>query len=280
MDVVIFGFGHVGRVLTFGLLQTGKPLRIHVIDPSAKIAGGLLDLQHAAEGTDHSISRADQDVLSKADFIFHCAGGSVLEGMTRLDLAKSNSQLTRDVFSKYSLKPDCKVIVISNPVDVLTYWSWKASGLPKEQVVGTGTMLEVLRLSQMLHGERHLVLGEHGPSCSVVGKDRGHDWEGIHKELVGMAGRIKQTAEVTKYGVCQVAIMIFIAFQSEKEIEMVVGRVIESNDISGLKCSPVALGVPVSISSKGCHLNSGLIGNDELEAIEHGIKILSQYTVE
>ena len=131
--VTIVGLGNVGRSILHELLCQSRWLEINIMDPSDQVSGSLLDLGHASMLNGRArFTINNRSKLADSDFIFHCAGVSIPPGHTREYAMYENLHITYDVFSNYEpYKEDPKIIVLSNPLDILSLCSWKASGLPR-----------------------------------------------------------------------------------------------------------------------------------------------------
>uniref|UniRef100_A0A182TAK4 L-lactate dehydrogenase n=1 Tax=Anopheles maculatus TaxID=74869 RepID=A0A182TAK4_9DIPT len=135
------------------------------------------------------ISIADFSVSAGSRLIVITAGVRQKEGESRLDLVQRNTDILKGIIPKLvAQSPDCILLVVSNPVDILTYVAWKLSGLPKNRVIGSGTNLDSSRfrflMSQKLgvaptscHG---WIIGEHGDSSVPV-------WSGVNVAGVRLA---------------------------------------------------------------------------------------------
>lgn len=173
--VVIVGAGDVGSTHGFALAKSGLCEEIVFIDKNEDLAKGqVLDLVHGqsffptvAIRTGSSIDYADAQV------IVITAGASQKKGETRLDLLNKNAgiirSITRDIVNSGS---EGVVIMVSNPVDVLTYVFLEASGWDRGRVIGSGTVLDSARFKYLLsnhcdvnvHNIHAYILGEHGDS--------------------------------------------------------------------------------------------------------------------
>ncbi len=174
--VAIIGAGFVGATAAYALMLDGYVSEIALIDVNReKAEGEALDLKHGLQfvktssikfGTDYGLCR-------DADMVIVCAGAHQKEGETRLDLVGKNAAIFRQVIPKIARhNRNCILLIVTNPVDVLTYAAIKYSGFPKERVIGTGTMLDTARLRYLLAEEfkvssqnvHAFILGEHGDS--------------------------------------------------------------------------------------------------------------------
>ncbi len=236
--VAILGFGNVGRALAFRLLEKHYQVdHIVIIDPEPSIVGAYIDMHHAAQLQDCSLSINDMDKFAEADFIFHCAGASVPATGDRMHVAAENARITEMIFNHYKTKDTARIIVISNPVDLITYFAQKASGLPSKNVVGTGTLLDTMRLNAMLKQKyfpkpKGLILGEHGSTMFIsnsYSRTNGkllteamtaEEISSVMEEVKNAAKTIKKTQEATIYGVVEAALHIYLALMNDHDALM------------------------------------------------------------
>jgi L-lactate dehydrogenase len=176
---VVGGAGRVGSTTLFQLLLDGGFQELVAVDIMKEAAEGeALDLRHGMALSHRCVIRGgDYDASEGSDFVVITAGIPRQPGETRLDLLKKNVDLMKGVLEqvlKYNTDP--YIIMVANPVDVLTYQAIKSMGLPVERVLGTGTLLDTTRFRSLL-GERLGVspdqvyvwmLGEHGDSQAPV----------------------------------------------------------------------------------------------------------------
>lgn len=172
--VGIVGLGNVGITAAYALLLRQVVDELVLVSRSAtKIEGERLDLEHSLPFIDPVKITASTEyaALADADVVVITAGAAQKPGQTRLDLVAENKQVMVELAEK--LKPyvqNSVVVVVSNPVDILTYQLAKLLELPAGRVVGTGTMLDTARfrfhLSEVLkvnpRSIHAYVLGEHG----------------------------------------------------------------------------------------------------------------------
>lgn len=185
----IVGCGSVGATTAYAYLLSGNVTDLTLIDIDAARARGLeLDLEHAKSYTPFTQVESTDD-LSKAsgsNVVVITAGRRQKEGETRLDLVNANKAIFADIIPKLAkAAPNAVFIIVSNPVDVLTYESIKHSGLPWTQVFGSGTILDSARLQFHISEKIGIhpssidayILGEHGDtsfpvysSANILGK--------------------------------------------------------------------------------------------------------------
>ncbi|MEO9870626.1 L-lactate dehydrogenase [Ekhidna sp.] len=192
-SIGIIGMGWVGSSVAISILQKGLCKKLLLNDINMDIAEGeAMDLNHGSSffPTADTQACSIQD-MKHCDVIVITAGRGGRPGETRLDLLKENIKIVKDISSQLKEYKGILVIV-SNPVDVLTYYYQKFTGLPVERVIGTGTMLDTARLREMI-GKRikvdpksiHAnVIAEHGDSevvlwsSAMVGGMPLRNWEG------------------------------------------------------------------------------------------------------
>lgn len=177
--VVLVGTGLVGMSMAYSFLSTGGIDELVLLDVDKnKAEGETMDLQHGlpyAHGK-LTIKAGDYDDCSDASIVVITAGVTMKEGETRLDIAAKDAKIIKSVTESIMKSGfDGIIVVVSNPVDSMTYVAQKVSGLPKERVIGSGTILDTARLrflmSEYLNispGNIHAyIMGEHGDSSFV-----------------------------------------------------------------------------------------------------------------
>src|SRR5690242_20524144 len=177
LSVGILGTGWVGASVAMSVLQAGFAGELLLTDKRAELAEGeAMDLAHGAAFYPTAAVRAvSLDELLATDALVIAAGRGGKPGESRLDLLRDNARILRDVAVRLR---DYRglVVVVTNPVDVLTYVVAESSGLPAERVIGTGTMLDSARLRQIVGETLRVapqsvhaqVVGEHGDSEVVL----------------------------------------------------------------------------------------------------------------
>ncbi len=177
--VAIIGCGWVGTSVAMATLQAGVARELWLHDSRTAVAEGeAMDLAHGAAFYPPCSVRAEPDLaaLRACDVVVVAAGRNGKPGESRLDLLRDNARLVADIGRTLSTGFDGIVVLVTNPVDVLTQVMTEASGLPPARVLGTGTMLDTARLRQMLGAQLRLdthsihaqVVGEHGDSEVVL----------------------------------------------------------------------------------------------------------------
>lgn len=178
LKISVLGAGNVGATIAYTLTIDGMASEIVLVDINKeKAMGEALDI---VQGTPFSppvnIRAGDYPDTADSDIVVVSVGMGRKPGMTRNDLAQINVNIIKQVIPetvKYA--PNAIYIVVSNPVDILTYVITKISGLPKERVIGSGTMLDSARLRTALAQHMHVnpknvhanVFGEHGDTSVI-----------------------------------------------------------------------------------------------------------------
>ncbi|SEO48725.1 L-lactate dehydrogenase [Amphibacillus marinus] len=173
--VVIVGTGFVGSSYAYALVNQGAIDELVLIDLDFERADGeARDLNHGmAFGSPMRIRAGDYDECADADLVVITAGANQKPGETRLDLVAKNAQIMKGIVKQIMDSGfDGIIIVATNPVDVLTQVVYKVSGLPKERVIGSGTILDTARFRYLLseyfqvdsRNVHAYIIGEHGDS--------------------------------------------------------------------------------------------------------------------
>ncbi|RWW42080.1 hypothetical protein BHE74_00052402 [Ensete ventricosum] len=152
--ISVVGAGNVGMAIAQTILTQHLADELALVDAKPDmLRGEMLDLQHAAAFLPHTkiLASPDYSVTAGSDICIITAGARQLPGETRLSLLQRNLALFKQIVppvAKYS--PGTLLLVVSNPVDVLTYIAWKLSGFPPNRVIGSGTNLDSSRFKFLL----------------------------------------------------------------------------------------------------------------------------------
>jgi malate dehydrogenase len=269
--IAIIGAGKVGSTAAFEILKR-QISDVVLIDVNADVARGeALDMMQAAPAIefDGTILGTDNfKEMKDAELVIIVAGQGRRPGMERLELINNNSKIVSSIvkeIAKYA--PDCKLMIVTNPVDIMTFIARKESGFPPNHVFGMGNILDTLRfrsyIAQELNVSREdtnaLVIGEHGDSmvplveyASVSGIPISTllEKEKIDK-IVSLT--INSGAEVIKLkGATIYAPGAVIAMMADSVIK---GRnrvmSVSTCPQGEYNCSRVSIGVPVVLGKKG-----------------------------
>lgn len=177
MKIGIVGTGWVGSSVAISILHSGAATELLLSDVRSEVAEGeAMDLAHGASFYPAArVRAAPLDELETADAVVVAAGRGGRADESRLALLRDNAAIVRDIASKLKGLRGL-LVVVTNPVDLMTQIATETSGLPPERVIGTGTMLDTARLRQVLgrelaieprsiHGQ---IVGEHGDSEVVL----------------------------------------------------------------------------------------------------------------
>ncbi len=283
--VAIIGAGAVGSTVAYTATIKNIAAEIVLIDKDTpKEEGNVMDIDDGLCFVETGcIKGADMRAASDADVIVITAGAAQKPGETRLDLVQKNTAIFKSIFKSIGkIKKSAIIIVVSNPVDVLTHVAQQASGLPVNQVFGTGTALDTSRLKTQLghafgintkniHG---YVMGEHGDSefvawstvsiggvpinkipgfTTTVAKD-------IEESVRREAYEIINKKGATYFGIAQVVTNILKAIIFDQHIIVPVSTCVQKyHGVSG-----VCIGVPAVIGQYGVEK----IWTTELSAVE------------
>jgi L-lactate dehydrogenase len=174
--IAIVGAGAVGATIAYASMIRGVAKQLAIYDVNrAKVDAEVLDLNHGLQFVPMATLEGSDDigVCTGADVVVITAGAKQKPGQTRMELAGANVELCRTLVPQLlKVAPDALLLVVTNPVDVLTYVVQKLSGLPSRRVFGSGTVLDSSRFRFLL--ARHLnlavqnvhafIVGEHGDS--------------------------------------------------------------------------------------------------------------------
>jgi len=173
--VVIVGAGAVGSTFAYALAQSGLADEIVLRDANPDLAmGQVLDLVHGqAFFPSVQIRQAQVEDYADARLIVITAGAKQRPGESRLELLQRNVKIIHGIMDEITLqKSPAVVLIVSNPVDILTYFAHQRSGWPRGRVIGSGTVLDSARFRHLLsqrcgvdvHNIHAYILGEHGDS--------------------------------------------------------------------------------------------------------------------
>lgn len=205
----MIGCGFVGSASVYALMQSGIFSEIVLIDANqTKAEGEALDIAHGVSlARPMKIYAGTYDDIVDASVIIITAGAAQKPGETRLDLVHKNVGIFKSIIPEIS-KRGCEgiLLIVANPVDILTYAALKISGFPPERVMGSGTVLDTARFKYLLgehlqidHRNVHaFIIGEHGDSeiatwsCANVSSIPIHNF----CEMRGFFDHEKETAKI------------------------------------------------------------------------------------
>ncbi|TGZ71250.1 hypothetical protein CRM22_002748 [Opisthorchis felineus] len=178
--ITVVGVGAVGMAAAYAIMVRGIANVLALVDVACdRVKGEAMDLAHGKQFAGHCevLGSSEYVISENSDIVIITAGARQMEGETRLNLVQRNVQVFKGIIPevvRYS--PNCIMIIVSNPVDILTYVAAKLSGFPPNRVMGTGTMLDSARFRTMLgdvmglsaSAVHALIIGEHGDSSVPV----------------------------------------------------------------------------------------------------------------
>ena len=175
----IIGCGFVGSTTAFSLMKNGVFSEMVLIDQNQeKAEGEAMDLNHGVPFSKPcKIYAGSYDDISDCYLVIIAAGANQKPGESRIDLVNKNTKILKNIIPEITKRnKECILLILSNPVDILTYIALKISGLPKNQVIGSGTVLDTARLKYLLSSNLNVdsrnihafIIGEHGDSELAV----------------------------------------------------------------------------------------------------------------
>ena len=270
MKIGIVGMGWVGSSIAISVLHSGLARELLLNDLKPGLAEGeAMDLVHGATlSSVANIREAAVEEMHDADAIVVAAGRGGNGNESRLDLLRDNVELMRDITSRLAGTQGL-LIIVTNPVDVMTHVAVEASSLPPSRVIGTGTMLDTARLRQAVGRELGLsprsihaqVVGEHGDSevflwsSASIGGLPLRDYQRWGPELENRLAREVRTAAyeiIRRKGATNHAIGMVTA-SLLKSLLHNEGRVLTVSKVQEnvLGCEGVALSLPAVVGQKG-----------------------------
>lgn len=274
VKIVIIGGGFVGASTAFALTMAWTVAEIVIVDTNRdKAKGEALDINHGLSMIkQQNIHDGGYEDVRNADIIIVTAGSARKPGETRLQLAQKNvgiaSSITKSIMQHYN---GGIILVVSNPVDILTQVIWKQSGLPKSRVFGSGTSLDTSRLRYTL-GEYYnidvtkvnsFIIGEHGDSMvpvwsnsSIAGipleifdkmSDKKLDKKYIEEEVRNCGAKIIQLKGATYYAIAMSVSRIVEAIIKDQRSVMTVGSVLSGQ----YGVEDIAISLPCIVGANG-----------------------------
>lgn len=296
--IAVIGAGNVGSTIVYTLMLKNLSSQIILIDINEKKEKGeVLDIADSLCFVETGcVKGGDWHDAQDADLIILTAGIAQKPGETRLQLTQKNKEVAKSIFKKIGkIKKTAVVIVVSNPVDVITYIVQQACKLPKNQIFGSGTSLETARLRTTL--SHHLkvnaqsiegyALGEHGDSGFIawstvnVGGSPISKFIKTDKELNAIEKKVKnEVYEIIKrkgatfFGIAAVVSDIVEAvIYNQRKVMPVSTRLSNFNGVSG-----VCLSVPAIVGHKGVEKVWPLkLTPDEKKKFQASAKKIKQY---
>ncbi len=290
--VAIIGAGAVGTAIAYSSLIRGVARTIALMDiNTAKVTAEVLDMSHGLEFVPRAdiIGGDDVSVCADADVVVFTAGAKQKPGQSRLELAEATISLTKKILpGVLEVAPNAVYIMVTNPVDIVTYAALKFSGLPNNQVFGSGTVLDSSRLRFLIaqhcgvavQNVHAYIVGEHGDSeiplwsSASIGGVPLLDWRPlaggepigaaarakIHDEVVHAAYKIIEGKGATNYAIGLAATRIVEAVLNNEHRVLPVSTVAKGYE--GLDDVCLSLPTLVTRSGAGSRLHVPMSGEE------------------
>jgi L-lactate dehydrogenase len=303
VKISIIGAGFVGSTTAFALMMSGLASNIVIVDINKnKAEGEAMDLSHGVPFVSPiDITAGDYCDTKDSDIVIITAGIGQKPGESRLDVIDKNLAVFKTIVPeivKYS--PNSILLVVSNPVDILSYITYKLSGFPKERVIGSGTVLDTARFRYLLSEHFDIdarnihtyILGEHGDSeiaawslTNIAGMNADEYCDTICKECDGnikldIYNNVKNAAYniIEKKGATYYAVALAIKkiveaiLRNEKSI-LTVSTYLEGQ----YGINDLYLGLPSVVGDTGVSKIVDVpLNNEELESLKASAKTLRE----
>jgi len=302
--IAIIGAGNVGATFAFSLMMSGLAREIVLIDKNELLARGeCMDLNHSLSFVHPArIYQAGFEGCEDADIVVIAAGSNRKPGQSRTDLVNINVEIYKEIVPailKYT--SEAILLVVTNPVDILTWVTLKVSGLPVSRVLGSGTVLDTARLKYMISDYCKVdpanihayIIGEHGETelavwsnatiagmavetyCSVYAH-----LNNPKKELAGIFEKVRNSAHLiieakgaTNYSIALALLKITRSIVRGENSILPVSTMV--SDYYGV--SDVCMGVPAYVSKNGVeHFLKISLSKPEQVQFKHSADVLKE----
>ncbi|GAB6957342.1 L-lactate dehydrogenase [Ruminococcus champanellensis] len=296
----VIGCGFVGASIAFSLIQEEMFSELVLIDINqTKAEGEAMDLSHGLPFV-HPMKIYAGTYADLADcfLIIITAGAGQRPGETRLELVRKNVEIFRDMIPQITaVTQDARLLIVSNPVDVMTYAAWKLSGYPPEHVIGSGTVLDTARLKYLLGAHlgvdsrsvHAFIIGEHGDSelavwssanisgvdldsfCDICGACDGETLHRLYEDVRTSAYKVIEKKGATYYAIALAVTRIARAIVREEHSVLPVSAYVNGH----YGVSDVYFGVPSIVGAEGVEkvLDIPLDGSEQ-QQLEHSVQTL------
>jgi L-lactate dehydrogenase len=299
--VVVIGAGSVGTAYIYALLPGGIAAEIILLDLDQKRAEGeVMDLSHGLPFIPPvKIRSGDYSDCSDASLIVVTAGAKQKPGQSRLELIRSNVEIVGSICEKIKKSESQAVLVmVTNPVDILTFLALQKLGWPKQRVIGSGTVLDSARFKYMLsmhcgidaRNVHAYILGEHGDSelaawsmthiagipikgyCVICGAcDHTKTYEQIAAEVRNSAYHIIDYKGSTYYGIGLSLVRISEAILRNENSVLTVSTLLQGE----YGISDICLSVPCIVGSDGVSsIITAKLDPEEQQALQSSAEVL------
>lgn len=304
---IIGGAGQVGLACAYAMLIQGVFDEMVLVDVDRnKLEGEVMDLVHGLPFVGPAMVRAGTAAdCQGADVVIITAGAKQKPGESRLQLLERNVTIFKGLIPELvQACPEAIFLIVSNPVDVMTYVTWKLSGLPSSSVIGSGTVLDTARFRYLLAQELHVdprsihayIIGEHGDSevavwsrVNVAGMpvrelnpasgtttDPEH-WDRIFTQVKTAAYEIIQRKGATSYAIGLAVTQIVQAMLRDQQRVLTVSCLIPG--LYGIE--DVYLSLPAVVTRHGVgRLVQLALSPEEEQQLKHSAQVLRQAIAE
>ena len=292
--VVIIGCGNVGMSYAYSLLnqKTAVNELVLVDINKEKTIGEAMDLNHGLPfgPSKIDIKTGDYSDCHDAKIVMISAGRNQEVGETRMDLIDKNTIVFKDIIEKVVASGFKGIFIIAtNPVDIMTYITWKISNFPKERIIGTGTTLDSARLRYEIGDKLNInpknvhayVIGEHGDTELVPWHNatigltninnflNDEDKEQLETKVRNMAYEIIKMKGNTSYGIGMVTTRITNAILGDENAILTISSYDSENDLF--------IGYPTIVNQKGALKRLDFpLSSEEKEKYQHSLNTLKE----
>ncbi len=305
--VSVVGTGLVGSTYAYTLAMSGLAGEIVLVDARAgRAEGEAMDISHGAPFIPPvRIRSGDFEATGGSDLVVISAGAAQQPGETRLDLVRRNADVYRDIIPRIAqASPGAVLLIVTNPVDIMTYAAIRFSGFAPGRVIGSGTLLDSARFRHLL--SRHCrvapanvhayIIGEHGDSevpvwstanvaglrldeyCPVCGRGCGGEVrERIFHQVRDAAYAVIERKGATYYAIAQAMTAITRAVLRDENAIMTVSTLMEGRDSQDHVC----LSLPAVVDRSGINRVLRIpLADGERQGLEKSASILRSFARE
>lgn len=301
--VGIVGCGHVGATIAYTLMESGMFTEMALVDINeAKARGEAMDLNHCLPFlSPMQIYQSSYTGLEDASIVILAAGVNQKEGETRPQLLHRNVKIFQSIVERImEVNRECILLVVTNPVDILTYATLQLSGFPASRVIGSGTVLDTARLKYLVGNKlkvdsrnvHSFIIGEHGDSELAVWSSANVSGIDINDycpicdncsnmtELYGMFDYVKNSAyEIIKnkgatyYAIAQATKRIIKSIINDESSILPVSTLVSGH----YGINDLCMSVPAVIGRNGVeHVLDIPLNDDEKRNLEHSAQTLRE----
>ncbi len=294
----IIGAGQVGMAIAYAMLIENTVNHLVLVDAvPEKAEGEVMDLLHGLSfASPMTLEAGGLEACGDAQLIIITAGAKRKPGETRLDLMHRNAEIFNSLIPPLVQgSPDAVLVIVSNPVDVMTHLAWKISGLPSGRVLGTGTLLDTSRFRALLSEKLNMdtrnvhayIIGEHGdsevavwskvnisgvPLQSLVDHNSlGQSWEEMAIRVRDAAKEVIRRKGATCYAIGLGTTRLAKAILANQRSVMTVSC--HHDEVMGVQ--NVTLSLPVVVGADGiCSVISLELSEEEEQSLLHSAQTL------